>query len=189
MFVISRKGCLCNCNNTNAPPPHPDPHQPPIVFIFAAKAANPNITNELAFVAWLYVPLCMSQQQKLLREIKAACKWFHTDKKRKSDGGDGTEVHVVHLLWWGPASSVFVPPDLSPSHSGLNCPRDPATGLVLTQFRPSLLGSVIHPLSLSVLMREGGGGGGSGLAVLQRILRLLDGHLRGDGRVKRCALS
>lgn len=31
--------------------------------------------------------------------------------------------------------------------------------------------------------------GGGGLAVLQRILRLLDGHLRGDGRVKRCALS
>lgn len=27
------------------------------------------------------------------------------------------------------------------------------------------------------------------MAVLQRILRLLDGHLRGDGRVKRCALS
>lgn len=77
----------------------PPPPQPPIVSIFAAKATNLNITNELALAAWLYVPLCMSQQQKLLREIKAACKWFHTVKKRKSDGGgDGTDVHLVHLL-------------------------------------------------------------------------------------------
>lgn len=66
-----------------------------------------------------------------------------------------------------------------------SAPRDPVTGLVLTQFRPSLLGSLIHPL---FPVRVGVGGGG-GLAVLKRILRLLDGHLRGDGRAKCCALS
>lgn len=74
-------------------------------------------------------------------------------------------ISVSNYVW----HQSFLHPALVPS-----APEDPSTGLFLTQFRASILGFLIHPCSLCA-------------GVQQRILRLSDGHLRGNERERSAA--